>query len=222
MSAADLSESDILDTLGRSEYPIIIGHPGRRDLIDNSLLSHKFKYVLNRNLARNYPELLQDFADDLEDYLSLYGGASERYARMAQILAKGAAEHINGLIERLEYKESVASYHDEKMQEGARVALNEAARRQALVDHGPVEYIEPHGFHVYVLWSDGTPVYVGQSSNLFARLGAHMGDREKRGVTTKVQIIRCPDREAALALESELILQYRPRLNITGNPDARR
>lgn len=225
MTIPEVSEVELIDTLNQFELPVVIGHPGRRDLIDNSFSMHKFKYALNRNKARQFPELLRDFADDLEDWMTVYGGKGERYGRMAQILAKGAEEHINALIERLEYKENVTSFHDMKVKEAARLAVAAVAKLQAgsFRDLPSMEYLDnPQGFYVYVLWGDEGPVYVGKSTNILSRPGQHMNDPKRREATKRVQFIEYDEEDTMTAAESALIKAYRPRFNIMGNPDARR
>lgn len=78
--------------------------------------------------------------------------------------------------------------------------------------------IDPTGFFVYCLWgsSDRRPVYVGRSTNVVARLGAHLGDQVKRGIVRRVTLTRCPDFESMCRLEEQLIGHYRPEFNIAG------
>jgi hypothetical protein len=77
---------------------------------------------------------------------------------------------------------------------------------------------DPAGCFVYILWGadPDRPVYVGQSSNVLGRIGEHMGDRGKRELTRRVQVIRCQDKAVMNQTEAQLIRALRPLLNIAG------
>ena len=77
---------------------------------------------------------------------------------------------------------------------------------------------DPTGCFVYILWGDDpdTPVYVGKSTNILSRIGNHMGNRGKRDLTGRIQLLRCRDTAAMDETESRLIRHYRPKLNIAG------
>lgn len=76
------------------------------------------------------------------------------------------------------------------------------------------------GLFCYILWGDdpAIPVYVGQSTNILARLGNHLQDKKKRSLVRRVQLIECESIPAMMALESKLIIEYRPLLNVAGVP----
>ncbi len=79
--------------------------------------------------------------------------------------------------------------------------------------------IDPHGWFVYLLWEykgDAAPLYVGKSTNLFSRLGAHMTDRAKRYRVRWVTLLRCTSERRMNEAEERLIGRYRPELNIAG------
>ncbi|HUZ52658.1 MAG TPA: GIY-YIG nuclease family protein [Streptosporangiaceae bacterium] len=85
--------------------------------------------------------------------------------------------------------------------------------------------IDPAGFYVYLLWQvqdDTTPVYVGQSGNILARLGTHLGNTEKRAGIGWVTLIRCTSERAMMRREADLIRKYRPAWNkhIPADPEA--
>ncbi|HYB39177.1 MAG TPA: hypothetical protein VEF72_27945 [Mycobacterium sp.] len=61
-----------------------------------------------------------------------------------------------------------------------------------------------------------TPLYVGESTNILARLGSHAGDRQKRYLIERVQLIRCEDEYTMHATEGRLIGHYRPLFNQQG------
>lgn len=73
---------------------------------------------------------------------------------------------------------------------------------------------DPRGYFVYLLWDgDVTPLYVGQSKNVLARLGNHMGDREKRARVRRVQLVRCDSKQQMDGVERRLIRFFQPPLN---------
>lgn len=79
---------------------------------------------------------------------------------------------------------------------------------------------DPHGFFVYVLWGDqqdSRPLYVGQSTNLLARLGTHLGEAAKKDAVRKVTLIRCDTKAQMDDTETQLIIHYGPYWNIQGN-----
>jgi hypothetical protein len=77
---------------------------------------------------------------------------------------------------------------------------------------------DPRGCFVYLLWGadDTTPLYVGQSSNVLARLGTHLADTMKRAVIERVTMVRCKSRKHMDRTELRLIRHYRPPWNIAG------
>lgn len=78
------------------------------------------------------------------------------------------------------------------------------------------EPFDPRGYFVYVLWSESPrqPMYVGCSVNILARLGTHWGQKKRRDVMNRVEVIRCRDRWEMDQLEARLIRRYRPPLNV--------
>lgn len=199
-----------------------VSRGSRRDYIDNELIDHEFRYGLNRGLASRFPQLLINFAEDFDQLVSLGATTHElkSLVRQAYLLADGGGENIRALLERLNYRDDIMELHHHKVSEAAqdatRSALNGLSRVQ--ID----DCLDPHGYYVYILWGETEPIYVGQSSNVLNRLGSHMGDPEKRAATKRIQLIRCDDREKMLETELHLIGEYRPILNVNGNPDARR
>lgn len=83
---------------------------------------------------------------------------------------------------------------------------------------------DPRGFFVYELWGEDSsrPLYVGQSSNVLARLGSHLGDAVKRASVRRVSLIRCRDFEQMDRLEARLIAQHQPPWNVIGTDGHRR
>ena len=89
---------------------------------------------------------------------------------------------------------------------------------------------DPASPGVYAVYLDGVLAYIGSSQNLKVRLKNH-----SFGVATRVGMWRgmaftdvsiktrqCDCKLKALALESALIRRLRPRLNVAGNPTAKR
>lgn len=82
--------------------------------------------------------------------------------------------------------------------------------------------IDPHGFHVYLLWgaSKDRPIYVGQSTNVLSRLGQHMIS-EKRRLTRAVEILRLNSFKEMAETEKQLIVKFQPPLNTQFMPRGR-
>jgi hypothetical protein len=80
------------------------------------------------------------------------------------------------------------------------------------------ESFDPAGFFVYLLWGDDpqTPIYVGESGNVFARIGAHM--REKSDAIRRVQLFRCETVDVMHDTEARLIKHFAPPLNSAPPP----
>lgn len=78
--------------------------------------------------------------------------------------------------------------------------------------------LDPHGYYVYLLWGSDRerPLYVGQTTNLFARLGAHMNDRTKRYQTERITVLRCSSQEVMESTEWSLIRLHQPPMNSMG------
>jgi hypothetical protein len=77
--------------------------------------------------------------------------------------------------------------------------------------------VNPSGYYVYLLWAarvDATPLYVGSSANILARLGTHMGDNRKRGRIGSVTFFRCSSEKEMLRVEDDLIRRHWPAWNI--------
>lgn len=105
------------------------------------------------------------------------------------------------------------------------VAAHEAARAFAglhatAAREDAIGAIDPNGLYVYCLWGVSThrPLYVGQSRNLFGRLGQHFGDPTRKDLIRRVTLTRCETTEQMMELERRLIVHFRPRLNIIWKP----
>lgn len=75
--------------------------------------------------------------------------------------------------------------------------------------------IDPVGIFVYALYGDSrtTPLYVGQTANIFMRLGRHYTDSRKRPDIRRISLLRCATRHQAIRLERELIQALNPPWN---------
>lgn len=84
--------------------------------------------------------------------------------------------------------------------------------------------IDVGGYCVYSLWGASTarPFYVGMTSRLFGRLGSHMTNPTVRRRLRYVLVEHVESREAAAALERELIEKYHPLFNLQHNTLPRR
>lgn len=80
--------------------------------------------------------------------------------------------------------------------------------------------IDTSGYVVYFLWGDDLeqPLYIGRSTNVLARLGAHLGHGTKRRSVRKVSMIRCPTEQVMCKVEERMIRIYRPPWNSVGTP----
>ena len=63
---------------------------------------------------------------------------------------------------------------------------------------------------VYLLFDDDDLIYIGQSINVFKRLHIQF----KNHNFNNYSFIKCDDEFKALELEKDLIIKYKPRLNI--------
>ncbi len=63
------------------------------------------------------------------------------------------------------------------------------------------------GSYVYILLLEDVPVYIGQSSNVFARVAAH--ERDKKKMFDRVRIMKCR-KDRKMYWEKKLIKAYKP------------
>jgi hypothetical protein len=77
---------------------------------------------------------------------------------------------------------------------------------------------DPRGFFVYLLWGAGSdkPLYVGQSTNVLARLGSHLGNPARRYQIERVTLVRCRTARQMDDTEMRLITKHQPPMNIAG------
>lgn len=74
--------------------------------------------------------------------------------------------------------------------------------------------LDPSGHYVYKLYSgQGELLYVGRSSNVLGRLGAHMSDPHKADHVKVMFVTQCASHEESCAVEALLIAALTPPLN---------
>lgn len=93
-----------------------------------------------------------------------------------------------------------------------------ARRGQLFAGAEVVAVLNPHAFHVYVLWGwdDKQPLYVGSSIQVLSRVAWHLQRREKRESVRRVTVLRCDTSDAMRDLERRLIAEHQPPLNVMG------
>lgn len=78
----------------------------------------------------------------------------------------------------------------------------------------PATLIPLKRFYVYVLRNAaGEIVYVGQSHNVFGRVGAHVKDVDKGAEVDTIQLIECTSAGHMDYLERALIYEWAPKFN---------
>lgn len=155
-----------------------------------------------RQIARNVPRMRK-----------------EDLARELYRCAAAAQEHVLGMSTRLTIQERLAEKHEYALDDARR----EAMRGFASATFCDGDVFNPNGFFVYLLWGANPerPLYVGQSTNVFSRVGTHMDNPRRRPSIRDVQFIRCHNAVTMMELESALILKFDPPWNIKGVPSWR-
>jgi hypothetical protein len=103
----------------------------------------------------------------------------------------------------------------------AEVAFHESTANEhilTLTKDALADGFDPSGFFVYLLYAEDAdrPVYVGKSTNLMARLGAHMTAQDRRHRIRTISIIRCKTELSMNITEGKLIERHQPELNVQG------
>lgn len=195
---------------------------------EGDLLGVEFRHSLSQNLASKFPGAMREFALDFARIVARWDEVSETPDQLGVLadaeglidrlgdLARQADGHIGALNERMQHYRGLIEPHRWA------IAKAEMVTREAVLDGlvsaGIGDRFDPRGFFVYILWGSDDPIYVGQSTNVIARLGSHMTDPGKRSATERIQLIRCDSRDQMCSTERHLIARYRPPLNIALKP----
>lgn len=128
--------------------------------------------------------------------------------------AAAAQEHVLGMSKRLTIQERIAERHEWELDDARR----ESVRGFVAAAFCDGDVFDPNGYFVYLLWgrNPDTPLYVGRSTNVFRRVGDHMGNPQRRTSIRNVQFLRCRNEDAMIRLEWTLILKFKPPWNIQG------
>jgi len=165
-------------------------------------------------------------ADELADYASSVGAvartAIDRAIRRGVPIERLAAEvdlsALEHLVRHLVSETRVAWRYAHDVDEY--LSVDRADRDAAIATAALGNGFDPRGFFVYLMYADDPliPIYIGQSSNVLARLGAHMTNVERRYRVTRVDLIRCSTPQQMSTVEANLINRHRPELNVAGIP----
>lgn len=133
------------------------------------------------------------------------------------------AEHVRREVARLEAERRRAAENERELWKSAEKAVRNANTRAENALAGLVvseldKAFDPDGCFVYCLWGRDrkVPIYVGKSTNILSRLGAHMNDSTKRILTYRITLLRCANEMQMDATERRLIARYQPELNTAG------
>lgn len=155
-------------------------------------------------LQEDVPALLEILRPAIAE---IEGEAASRIAALKDELAM-EREKIEQ--ERREWERERNDLHRARL----RVEVD-AAQQAATSSVSPLD--EPDGFYVYFLWAaDGKLMYVGKSTNIFVRLGAHLGDPMRRRRVRRVTVKRYPTEAAMERAESRAIGTLHPEWNVVG------
>jgi hypothetical protein len=95
------------------------------------------------------------------------------------------------------------------IERGRRAKANPGRGLAGITEARIGDAFDPQGYFVYLLLgADGYPMYVGQSSNILARLGSHMADPVKRDLSHRVTVLRCETKAQMDDTERRLIQHY--------------
>lgn len=178
-----------------------------------------------RAMALRAPDHIQELANDIPKIVQIamltalaHDSADVKVPEVDDLVNRifracfGMRCGIEAAIARLEQAELASTNREKRIQQVRQRAVDE------VIESGLEANFDPHGFFVYLLWGDATdaPIYVGQSTNVLSRLGTHLGNRDKRRLTRRVQLLRCTNKNVMDRTEGFLIRKFQPIFNIQG------
>lgn len=91
------------------------------------------------------------------------------------------------------------------------------------MEHWNIDIAAARGYSVYILWENTEVAYVGFSSNVVSRLGQHFNNHNSyrkwnTNIVTSIDVIKLDSAREALDLESQLILELKPKYNSINGP----
>lgn len=179
---------------------------------------------MRKSMPPRYHFPARDRAEEIPSWIRRIGRnlrkwPEERLIRELYQCAAAAQEHVLGMSARLNVHERLTERHQWELDDARRDAIRGFA--SAAFCDGDV--FDPNGYFVYLLWgvSANRPLYVGRSTNVFARVGSHMGNGRRRPSIKNVQFLRCRNAATMVELEYALILKFNPPWNIIGVSEAR-
>lgn len=199
-------------------------------------MTTRFEYFPDRELSRKIPDRIGDLKILAKAAAhSILAHQSVDTKEMTDLLLEigklhfASSEHIYGLIERLDARDSAAANRTKSelaLRERYERKIDELAGKLVLDSYedsvrrfcdNPREF---SGYYVYLLWgTDCTkPVYVGQSRNVLSRIQTHLRDAQKNKHFYRVQLIRCSSLTVMNETELRLIRHFKPLLNKAGIP----
>jgi len=147
----------------------------------------------------------------------LPNGSSEEYAasvgdefRALSAAIEGLRDRIADERERLGIEAVPCAVRDERNKAERKLA---GWLRSDTRHGGPSD---PKGCFVYMLLGDDedVPIYVGQSENIYGRLGDHLRNRDRKHLIKGIRTYRCKSKEHMDELEVALIRKFLPVLNV--------
>lgn len=118
----------------------------------------------------------------------------------------------------VEASAAAARFQDHAETEARRARRHIEQALEGVIRAPLTDELDPHGFYVYLLWGSDRerPLYVGETTNLFARLGTHMSGRAKRRQVERITVLRCASQAVMDSTEWSLIRLHQPPMNSMG------
>jgi hypothetical protein len=178
------------------------------------------------NIAWNVEDLWQRFrlatvlSDTVPDADYELEARAVLKASMRQIADHFSGQLAEARLQATEARDAAAKAADRYVRHARQAEERAEAALDGLVMQHLDLQMDPNGYYVYLLWGieEDRPLYVGQSTNIFSRLGSHMNDPVKRARVRRVMVIGCKTERQMDSTELRLIRKYRPELNTAGVP----